>query len=520
MLWQKESKKGNALYVDIMKSGGTDFELQDILKELILSTNKNPLPKKCDSVSVQKRKEGNEYYAKQDWPNAMEKYNESLCFATVGSKNISLAYANRASCFLQMKMYKKCLKDIEFAKEAGYPANLMTKLDQRKANCLQYMNDGVQCNEFEAKLSFDPNQKFPCMANVLDVEEDINGNTTVVAKEDIMVGQVLVVERSFISVLFNRFGSKCNICLKSLTNLMPCDGCAVAMFCSVECQKSVIHKYECGSKWCDHPLVNISLTREIRTTLSAINIFSTAGEMMDFIEQTIQDKSKKLPENLADNKSKYRAYLRQQSCVDCIKSSDYQINPIYDAILKIPKINEMFNSKKHRRFLMHLIAQHGLLGCHEPCCNSINQTGIVEGDEISMKSQINNAQSGLMATYFKHSTKPNMLSIRGDGISVGVAVRPIKKGEPILNSCIPLRMDASLRQTSSAKRQQILSDPVYRYIYANHSYKQTFEDDKIRYILDKCISFLRKYGQFEWCAEVVFVMNIYGELMRVRINSQ
>lgn len=244
MLWEKETKKGNALYVDLINA---DHRLEYMMLDSMLSINDKPVAKKCNSVSLQKRQEGNAYYKAGDWCKAMEKYNESLCFAEKHSPNISLAYANRSLVFRQMKIYEKCLKDIEMAKKAGYPANLMTKLNQRKDECLGFIERDGHDQEFDVKLSFDPDKKFPCMANVLKVEEDRNGKTTVVAKEDIDIGQVLVVEKSFISILFNGFEMKCNICLKSLTNLVPCDTCTDAMFCSAECQKSVIHQHECGN---------------------------------------------------------------------------------------------------------------------------------------------------------------------------------------------------------------------------------------------------------------------------------
>lgn len=46
----------------------------------------------------------------------MEWYNKSMCFAKVRTEQMGLAYANRSSSFLNLKMYRKCLIDIEYAK--------------------------------------------------------------------------------------------------------------------------------------------------------------------------------------------------------------------------------------------------------------------------------------------------------------------------------------------------------------------------------------------------------------------
>lgn len=89
------------------------------------------------------------------------------------------------------------------------------------------------------------------MANVLKIKREFNGNFSVFAKEDIDVGQTVLVEKAFFTYLHNRFGVKCNICLKGNCNLMPCKRCNVAMFCSDECQGNCLHAYECGLKVSD-----------------------------------------------------------------------------------------------------------------------------------------------------------------------------------------------------------------------------------------------------------------------------
>ncbi len=66
--------------------------------------------------------------------NAMYLYNESICFAQ-SSKNLSLGYANRSSCFFAMGMYNRCLLDIQLARDAGYPERLMLKLQNREEIC-------------------------------------------------------------------------------------------------------------------------------------------------------------------------------------------------------------------------------------------------------------------------------------------------------------------------------------------------------------------------------------------------
>lgn len=204
MLWRKESKKDNALYEDIFaKTVGMPALTRVFYEEK--STIRAPTTIKSDAKSLEKRMSGNKYFAKGEWAEAMENYSESLCFAPPGSPNISLAYANRATCFLQLKMYPECLVDIELAKQAGYPSHLMAKLDKREAEARKHIEEGAKPDEFGLKLTVEPNEKFPFMASAMKIEKDGKGNCTVIAKEDIDVCQTIAVEKAFTCCLYTRY---------------------------------------------------------------------------------------------------------------------------------------------------------------------------------------------------------------------------------------------------------------------------------------------------------------------------
>lgn len=166
MLWKKESNRSDAMYVDVYASvQGEDLSFDKLIGVI---QAKEGYPRstlnKNDAVSLHKRQMGNQLFAQGNWKNAMELYNESLCYAENGSKNISLAYASRSACFLKLKMYKKCLIDIELAKDSGYPSDLMSKLDRRQEECLTTMEEDAQPVKFGSKLSFKADKNFPCVA--------------------------------------------------------------------------------------------------------------------------------------------------------------------------------------------------------------------------------------------------------------------------------------------------------------------------------------------------------------------
>lgn len=519
MLWKKESKKKNALYVDISKFKSSD-DMEFCLKQMIITTNGKSLPRKNNAISLKRRQEGNELFGKSQWVEAIEKYNGSLCFAEPGSEHISLAYANRSAVFVHMKKYNECLKDIELAKGAGYPARLMSKLDQRQADCLKGIEKGDQAVDVDVKLSYEADKHFPCMANVLQIETGAGGSRKVVANEDIDVGQTIMVEKSFMNCLLNRFESKCSICLKAHVNLVPCNKCTRAIFCSVECQENPLHKMECGMRLCDMEIMNNASMKEFRILLLAINMFASADELMEFVEETRQSDPKDLPSTLVDERSKYRAFLKQKTCVDCFKPGDLASNvyAMYNGLLKVPEVSAKFASLKHKRFLMHLIAFHSFIGCHGACCNTAAIPNMPIGTDAADAFEfMHNVQVGLMATYFTHSFTPNMLSVRGNGIQAGIVVRPIKKGEEVLNSCVPCRYDPTKYKhpATIAELTRFRADSDYRYIAMNFVNSEADPQTMI----NKCIAVLRKYGQIGWCEQITMIMNVYGKLVRDRLES-
>lgn len=77
-----------------------------------------------------------------------------LCFAENDTENVALAYGNRSACNFGLKMYGKCLTDIELAINANYPDRLKSKLEKRKAECLKLVHLDIPVEKFDVKLSY------------------------------------------------------------------------------------------------------------------------------------------------------------------------------------------------------------------------------------------------------------------------------------------------------------------------------------------------------------------------------
>lgn len=509
MLWKKESTRSDALYVNLMSIASSEqlergFYILQLQAKLLTA-------KKNDDMSLLKRKEGNVVFLQKDWIKAIEKYNECLRFAPQHSLNISLAYGNRSACFHHLRMYENCLKDIELAKKYQYPTNLMPKLDNRQIDCLKRITNGEERQKWKPKLDFETDEKFPYMANVVDIAHDIDDQSAV-AKQDIDIGKTIVVDEPFFAHAIQKLGTKCTICLKINESLQPCTHCTDAMFCSDECRDSPLHG--CGMKICEDNLRNSFIVMHLKGVLMGISIFPNVYTLIRFVEEVIYNDSKPLPKHLSDAKSKFHAFLKFP--IDPFFSEFEKISDIYvvyKLILSIPKFNIMFNTERRRRFLMHLIAHH------------FRASSAGHIDE--------NIQNCLMSRYFKHSCAPNLLKVPYNGHEVYITIRPVKKGEPLcvayaysilLKSkqerqinlwmnrkmkCVCLRCEGIT--ISPDQRNQMRSDSNYQYILNLQSYSAWGPNDitKIPTIKDKCKTFLTKYNHVLWSEEIGKVLEAY-----------
>lgn len=536
MLWQKETKKNGGIYVDVFALNGGQILINEVFRPFRSSTSSTL--NKNDAVSLQNRLEGNNCFSKSNWIDAMELYNASLRYAEKGSQCMSLAYANRSVVFLKLKRYNECLVDIQLAKNAGYPAESMSKLDQRQAQCLKDIKSDATPIAFKPKLDFGPDKNFPCMANVLEIHRS-GDEFTVIAKEDIDVGKTIVVEKAFMAYVFMRYGWKCNVCLKEHANLMPCEKCTSAMFCSDECENDSIHKYECGRRFSNDSLVNGSIMRVVRSCLLAIDLFSSVDELINFVEKSLKSASNQSPSALSDEKSKYELFLKLpigshrtiSIHVSCI------VFEVYRVLLTISHVNAMFANGKSRRFLMHLIAHHFYALEH----NAINLCGrINDGSLFKQKEPIFiSSQIGLMSRYFKHSCAPNIFVSTFNGNNVISTVRPIKKGVQLVRSFLMLMSENTENRQkalwqrkrfictcslcngvseSPALRQQLAFDPNFQYIVSNFNVREQ-NAQALQTLIEKCKCFLKKYGHIFWCDELGKVVQIYIFLMNIRYRG-
>lgn len=299
LLWQKESKNPK-LYENIFQNLSENY---DAYSESFAKMSALKLDGKNDKTSSDFRTLGNKKFKEKEWLEAMSLYNQSLCHAENGSENVSLAYANRSACFLHLNLYDKCLVDIELAKQAKYPINLMSKLEKRREDCLKLMATFAG----RYKLSYAADENFPGMANVLEIRCDKNFGRHIVAKCDIPVGKIILAEKAFIARFINTDFNNCAVCMKMSTNFIPCSQCTDALFCNSGCvYDNDLHKIDCGRKF---PLFSYAYNPALEYYIGAIffmiSKFTDVENLIEFVEKAIKEDPIKPPNPLNEVRSKF-----------------------------------------------------------------------------------------------------------------------------------------------------------------------------------------------------------------------
>ncbi|XP_031618310.1 SET and MYND domain-containing protein 4-like [Contarinia nasturtii] len=529
MLWKKESSDQNAMYVDLFQSTSRYTEPAETLyilhKMEKMHLNSNGLYYKNDIIANGFRQHGNRTFEKLQFINAIEWYNKSLCFAENGSETIGLAYANRASCFLKLKMFKNCLADIELAKQNDYPAHLFAKLEKRKIQCLSRMENEEDDSEIcEPKLDFEINEKFPSLANVLDIQINDEFGRHIVATEDIEIGKTVMVDQCYIGVTKYDHYKSCKICLKQNQNLIPCKKCISSMFC-FDCKENDLHEIECNMNFgCPAGYKFMDVVRSISL---AKNAFANADELITFVEDMLPSNTLELPSNLVDSRSKYRTFFKL--CPDLPTNELYlqQAYLFYQLLLEQKEMQTFFHTTAHKRFLMQLVHHHIcviLRGAYN------KRTAAIGGVNIT-DTYIN-----LIAKNLKHSCIPNVCYILKNGFITGITTRPIKKNEQLFISYTILdtfHSEAERRATFKDRNinckcercsfktlpsnLQMISDSNFKFIEKNFKIQTLcngfYVRPRIELMKEKCFSFLKMYGQMKWSIEMDRITNVLSYLL-------
>ncbi|XP_055296403.1 SET and MYND domain-containing protein 4-like [Sitodiplosis mosellana] len=520
-LWKKETNRADAQLVDLFANIGQKSSVQEWDRQIKSSNWKHRFlmtavdAGKNNSISDNFRANGNMYFKQKLWVEAMEFYSQSLYFAETGTNNVSFAYANRATCFLNMKEYEKCLKDIDLAVEAKYPEHLMSKLMKRKADCVNLMKKNPAVAAFDPKLSLKASEPFPCMADALEIQRNDEFGRHLVAKCDIDVGQTILVEENFASIASGYDRVNCFECIQTKMNFMPCTECSDALFCSADCRdRSEIHKVSCGATI--HRMPN-NVRYIARSILVALKSFTNANDMMDFVANILSERATKIPAAANDVRSKYALFLSLQPASPGVLDIE-TVYKVFKGLLEVPSVKAMFESKQSQRFLMHLIGEHFLIISN----NSY-------GGSLSSASSI--GTTALVMSLFNHACAPNVFNSSMGNKEVCITMRPIKKGQQLFvkylcgDRTTRQRQDMLLNQwgflckcdkcvphCSPGDRSKMKSDPCFKALVKSASIN-FYDITNFSQLTNKCVQFLKKYGHLPWSEEMDVVLKAYTKCL-------
>lgn len=212
-----------------------------------------------------------------------------------------------------------------------------------------------------------------------------------------------------------------------------------------------------------------------------------------------------------------------------------KIYHVYRTILQVPQIKAMFQSRKHLRFLMHLI------GHTTSILKSVVEVKTVKHGAVHFDGDPNVVYFGSLVIddadskffneyhpilkYFQHSCYPNALRTVANGQAVMMTVRPIEQGEQVFKSRIPIDIERTMERqkhlskcecprckgvfASPEQRRQLSSEPAFIELVENCS----GTSDESEKTIENCAILLRKYGHIDWCDEIKLVLLTYHKCL-------
>ncbi|CAG9564829.1 unnamed protein product [Danaus chrysippus] len=241
---------------------------------------------------------------------------------------------------------------------------------------------------------------YVCASSKLEVVYSDEMGRHVCAKEDINVGEVLVIEDPYFTLLLkSQYLLCCSYCLLSNLNLLPCNNCCFAMYCSEECRVKALKEYH-------------SVECDLMATLFK----------MDFTKLELSALRTVI-------KARYD-HADWKSLFETIKEADANMNTKYQGQVKSDNIEEQDKIFKCVAGLLLLHLMTVPTNMHGISTNVMNENGILLSD-ISVASG-----AYAFLSLINHSCAPNVVRFNkeGEGNMTLFALRPIKKGMQIFDN--------------------------------------------------------------------------------------
>jgi SET and MYND domain-containing protein 4 len=428
---------------------------------------------KSDAKAEKLRAEANRHYVQKDFYDALLKYNESLCFAEAESENMGLAYANRSAVYIEMRLFDKCLRNIELAKLNHYPEKNLEILNKRASKCAEMAKQQkVESGQDDVwscfQLSHPPNGKLPFIADCLELKSDMKYGRHIVTNRLLNVGDIIAIEEPAFKVIKadSRYSTcfesnafqRCANCLhENLLSLIPCPSCCKTMYCSVDCMNAARrhHQYEC--EIVDELLTSGLMHIVLRMFFEGLSLFDgDIHEVERFLaghdgSMTIFDLDCKSSNASAaeDGKRRFLATVSLARSDETMSLDDYE-----NAFQKTDKLEKLWNS--HEKFIRKLLSRLvtvGTLYVHGIGGWPLKHIQFDDDDpkNPSFFQQLIGNGCYLFCSLLNHSCAPNLKRLNVDDKVVIIVSRQIKQGGQLFDSYRP-----NFNNQFKAQRQEAL----------------------------------------------------------------
>ena len=396
------------------------------------------------------RSEGNQLFSNKENEKTLEMYNKSICHAETGSEHLGIAYANRSAVHFSMGLYDECLKSIDLAKQSNYPENLMPKLLEREQACLNSLEKNENpciSQRKDFKLTYPANERIPGIVDCVELKKSQKYGKGLYVTKEIHAGDVLINEEACVSSLVKgEIYKRCSRCLnENHLNLIPCEFCTRAMFCSPECKKMAwedFHRLECEITNGKMELDSTCMYA-LRILFIAMKAFNNSvDEWINYFEKTNREKihNLKIDHKKLTMKNRYKAILGL--CPKYIDDGDLcttvvKACALRTLILDDPNMKQYFELELHKQFLYRML----FLNCLVSETHGSSIIGLMTSNfyETFKGEKQPTIATGLFSitSLMNHSCANNVELISVKRRVIGYAIRNIKKGDQLFISYGP-----------------------------------------------------------------------------------
>ncbi|KAK2723728.1 hypothetical protein QYM36_002165, partial [Artemia franciscana] len=427
---------------------------------------------KSKEESERFRNDGNKLFQRKEYEKAAKAYTVSVLMAPNYSEDLedtalALALANRSAAFYHLRKYKIAITDICEALEKGYPKELQVKVIERRGRCYLETGEKVKAradlesvlaalegtkdhklkstaNEIknllgkvdtlkngsnkrnESNLPALPkgrNSLYESASKSVNIEVSSGEGRYAIASKEISIGEILVVEKPYASVLQpNKYSSHCHNCFKPLEAPIPCQRCSRISFCSSTCRNIAVssyHKTECSlidALWFSGISITCYLALRMVSQFPAIYFQKDPTKDRYSIESLVTHSDKRTAKDYF-NQSLMAAFLLR-----CLSEAGYFL-----------EINDDNCIDEVGGILLHYI-EIVQFNTHE-----VSET-IMDGslDAKFMKTVFLGAAVYPTLALFNHSCEPGLVRYHVNDAVVARAMKRIRKGEAISENYGPI----------------------------------------------------------------------------------